>query len=627
MDCEDGHYLSVYTHIDRLCLTRSIPVRHDQNMALWRKQGAHVELLRYWEFERYSGRKHHSASFADRAQALALIDVLLLEAGIQRDQLSAIIGTPGLSTQDDRLLCQDGFNPHTAAHLFGALLFDTERYFGGDMIGLAMDGGPDAVLTRPGLEDPIYAGAVVRQGKTKLFPVPSPGPFWSAMRTLTGLEEGSLMALGSATTVDLVAPPSPPPPVLTMRDFKTAFDWVRQLHDEVFALTAEDRETCHTGFDPRFSEAENRISILAKTVQTVSIQQVCDTLQAIIRAEGLDPAATTLAMSGGFALNCRANSQVMQHFGFAHFQAPPAVNDSGISLGYGLLYFLKTMQQFHFKGGPAGMGARAVALPRTEPADLDTVLDDLMVGPIVWIEGGAEMGPRALGHRSLLADPRNPAAKDRLNEIKRRQWWRPVAPVILDEHVDAWFEKADHSPYMLRTFTLRPERAAQVPAVAHLDRSARIQTLSRDEAPQLCGVLTAFHRRTGVPMLCNTSLNDKGEPIINTLDEALAFARRRGVGVVYVDGRRHEVPADATEDTSPLPARRHAALFRHDASRDECLDKEENPHDLDRLALAMHRFLPAFQTLDIRDKADAERLRRHARHMAKKQVLPWELIL
>ncbi|GGE80290.1 hypothetical protein GCM10007285_05000 [Stappia taiwanensis] len=539
----------------------------------------------------------------------------------------AIIGTPGLSTQDDRLLCQEGFNPHTAAHLFGALLFDTERYFRGDMIGLAMDGGPDAVLTRPGMGDPIYAGAVVRQGKTKLFPVPSPGPFWSAMRTVTGMEEGSLMALGSAATVELVAPPSPPPLVMTMRDFKAAFDWVRQLHEEVSALTADDRETRHTGFDPRFSEAENRISILAKIVQARSIQQVCDTLKKIIHTEGLDPAATTLAISGGFALNCRANSQVMQHFGFARFQAPPAVNDSGISLGYGLLYFLRKMQRFHFRGGPAGMGALATALPQNDPPDLDRILDDLMAGPVVWIEGGAEMGPRALGHRSLLGDPRNPAVKDRLNQIKRRQWWRPVAPVILEEHVDAWFERADHSPYMLRTFTLRPERAAQVPAISHLDRSARIQTLARDEAPRLYGVLTAFHQRTGVPMVCNTSLNDRGEPIINTQDEALAFARRRGVRIVYVDGRRHEVPADGMEDASPLPERRHAALFRHDASQDDRLECEENPHGLDRTALAMHRFLPAFQALDIRDKADAERLRRHSRRLARTEFLPWELIL
>jgi hypothetical protein len=242
------------------------------------------------------------------------------------------------------------------------------------------------------------------------------------------------------------------------------------------------------------------------------------------------------------------------------------------------------------------------------------------------MEGRAEIGPRALGHRSLLADPRQDTMKDRLNQIKRRQWWRPVAPVILADQVREWFSDADRSPFMLRTFTLRPEKAARVPAISHLDRSARIQTLTREEAPLLSELLQAFHASTGVPMLCNTSLNDKGEPIINVLEEALIFARRRGVPAVYVDGRRHAVVADAVRDTTVLSERSMAPLFRSAPAEIARLRAEVNPQGLDRNTLAMRQFLPAFEGVDITVRTSAERLRRYAARLARNGVQAWSLM-
>ncbi|MCW1934970.1 carbamoyltransferase C-terminal domain-containing protein [Pararhodobacter zhoushanensis] len=595
-------------------------------MALWLKTGEQVTLVRYWEFERYSGQKHHSRSFANPAQALEVIDRLLAEAGVDRSDVRAIFGTPGLPHSDGAWDGADDLNAHTRAHLFGAMLAETDRYFEGDMIGLALDGGPDTVLGKPGLKSPLYAGAVSRKGDARLFSVSSPAPLWSAARHLTGMEEGSLMALGSASRTAYMGSVEDAPSVIAMQDYKAAYEWVQRLHATLSGLDSSAKGTGHTGFDPQFSASENRIAMLMKIIQRVSEAQVCRTVRGILESEGMDPAKTTLAMGGGFALNCRSNSHVMRTFGFADFQALPAVNDGGISLGYGLMYFKARMERFQFSMQSSGHGSLASVETASAPVRTDVILEDLAKGPIVWMEGRAEIGPRALGHRSLLADPRQDTMKDRLNQIKRRQWWRPVAPVILADQVREWFSDADRSPFMLRTFTLRPEKAARVPAISHLDRSARIQTLTREEAPLLYDLLQAFHASTGVPMLCNTSLNDKGEPIINVLEEALIFARRRGLPAVYVDGRRHAVVADAVRDTTVLSERSIAPLFRSAPAEIARLRAEVNPHGLDRNTLAMRQFLPAFEGVDITVRTSAERLRRYAARLARNGVQAWSLM-
>ncbi|MDX3234088.1 carbamoyltransferase C-terminal domain-containing protein, partial [Streptomyces sp. ME19-01-6] len=140
------------------------------------------------------------------------------------------------------------------------------------------------------------------------------------------------------------------------------------------------------------------------------------------------------------------------------------------------------------------------------PADARMVVEDLRAGPVVWVDGRAELGPRALGHRSILADPRTVESKDELNRIKQREWWRPVAPMIREEDFGDWFEAPRTSPYMLETFLVRRDRAELVPAIAHLDRSARVQTVNREQNPFIHDVLSAFVEATGVPILCNTSL-------------------------------------------------------------------------------------------------------------------------
>ncbi len=142
-------------------------------------------------------------------------------------------------------------------------------------------------------------------------------------------------------------------------------------------------------------------------------------------------------------------------------------------------------------------------------------------GVVGWFSGRAEFGPRALGARSIIADPRNPKAKDLLNsKIKRRESFRPFAPSILREYVSEYFEKDEDVPFMEKVFPIRKEKQSIIPAVTHVDGTGRLQTVMKEVSPRYYDLINAFRKRTGVPILLNTSFNEN-EPIVNTPAEAL----------------------------------------------------------------------------------------------------------
>jgi carbamoyltransferase len=144
-----------------------------------------------------------------------------------------------------------------------------------------------------------------------------------------------------------------------------------------------------------------------------------------------------------------------------------------------------------------------------EAADL--LAQDKIIG---WFQGRLEFGPRALGGRSILASPVNARMQDRLNEIKDREDFRPVAPVVMEDQAGEWFDKANVSPFMLFVFDVKPDKAERIPAVRHVDGTARIQTINRQQNEPYYDLLAAFKERTGVPVLVNTSFNTRGEPIV-----------------------------------------------------------------------------------------------------------------
>ena len=165
----------------------------------------------------------------------------------------------------------------------------------------------------------------------------------------------------------------------------------------------------------------------------------------------------------------------------------------------------------------------------------DAVSDALVDGNVIgWFSGRAEFGPRALGARSIIADPRREDAKELLNsKIKRRESFRPFAPSILSEHVSDWFELDEPVPFMEKVFPIKPARHAEIPAVTHVDGSGRLQSVYQDVAPRYHALISAFHAKTGVPILLNTSFNEN-EPIVNAPEHALACYQRTSMDMLVL---------------------------------------------------------------------------------------------
>ena len=258
--------------------------------------------------------------------------------------------------------------------------------------------------------------------------------------------------------------------------------------------------------------------------------------------------AKNLCMAGGVALNCVANGRVAREAGFDNVWIQPAAGDDGIAIGcayYGWLKILKQRRSFvmdhSYVGRPYSEQEAASALHRflvriqVEAKRSDNVCRDtakLLADQRVigWFQDRSEFGPRALGNRSLLADPRKPEMKDILNSrVKHRQAFRPFAPIVLAERMKDVFEGDEDSPFMLIAKPVRPEWREKIPAIVHVDGTARVQTVREQTNPMLYRLLKEFEALTGVPVLINTSFNIKGEPIVETPEDAVACFLNTGI--------------------------------------------------------------------------------------------------
>jgi carbamoyltransferase len=261
--------------------------------------------------------------------------------------------------------------------------------------------------------------------------------------------------------------------------------------------------------------------------------------------------AKNLCIAGGVGLNCVANGRIVREAGYDNVWIQPAAGDDGIAIGcayYGLLAIQKKPRRFVMNHAYLGVEytdqeAHAAAnnwLIHCEV--LDTPGKDicsetakvLSEGHVVgWFQGRSEFGPRALGNRSILADPRKASMKDLLNaRVKHRQSFRPFAPIVLAERANEIFEGNEDSPFMLLAKYVRPEWRERIPAIVHVDGTARVQTVRREHNERLYRLLKGFEKITGVPVLLNTSFNVKGEPIIETPSDAVKCFL--GTGIDYL---------------------------------------------------------------------------------------------
>jgi carbamoyltransferase len=300
--------------------------------------------------------------------------------------------------------------------------------------------------------------------------------------------------------------------------------------------------------------------------------------------------ARDLCMAGGLALNVVANGRILREGPFERLFVQPAAGDSGACLGAAALAHVELAgggpePLRHVFLGPrwtadevsvllAATGLPVLEFRGREEELLEAVVDRLARGAVVgWFHGRMELGPRALGARSLLADPREPGMRDRLNRlVKKREAFRPFAPSVLAAHAAGHFELDHPSPFMLET--CRVTSPLSLPAVTHVDGSARPQTVDPESAPRYAALLEAFRRRTGCPVLVNTSFNVRGEPIVRSPVDALFCLGNSGIDALVLEDfvlDRDALPASWSELIPAWTGRQRSPFARDQSAISEDL--------------------------------------------------------
>jgi carbamoyltransferase len=315
-----------------------------------------------------------------------------------------------------------------------------------------------------------------------------------------------------------------------------------QALETLFGVTKQERPV------DRITTETQKYADIAVALQ-VATEEIFIKLAKQIREE---TGSRHLCMAGGVALNCVANGYLANERIFDNIFVQPAANDAGTAIGAAYLiwhHLLGQPRQPVSKSpylGPAysdaeikaALDARGLAFRHSNAIEAETaqLLADGKI--IAWFQGRMELGPRALGNRSLLADPRSQATVELMNvKVKHREAFRPFCPSVLAERASDWFELPDPMPevatYMLGAFRARKEKAHLIPAVVHFDGTSRIQTVHRDTNPRFHGLLSEMERLTGVPVLLNTSFNDQ-EPIVCTPDDAISTFLKTEIDVLAI---------------------------------------------------------------------------------------------
>jgi carbamoyltransferase len=276
-----------------------------------------------------------------------------------------------------------------------------------------------------------------------------------------------------------------------------AYNFHKGIHDWEMEITEQDR------FD------------IAAAVQVVYEQRLLDFMRMAKHLTG----KTNLVFMGGCALNSKANTLLWNIF--KDIWIMPNPGDAGSSLGAAAALYGKHID---WKGPYLGHELGG-AYPVQQI--IDTILKD---GIAAVASGRAEYGPRALGNRSILADARDPDIKDKVNKIKQRELFRPFAPVVMAEHASKWFDMNFESPYM--QYTVKCLKSEIIPSVVHADGTSRVQTVTQSQHPGLYEVLNKFYLKTGVPLLLNTSLNIKGQPLLNDKDDIKKWEDSYGTKII-----------------------------------------------------------------------------------------------
>ena len=294
---------------------------------------------------------------------------------------------------------------------------------------------------------------------------------------------------------------------------------------------------------------ESEIDDIFKNI-AFAVQAACEAaMLALVKLATQKTGCRNVCLAGGVALNSKANGNIQASAEVDHIFVQPAASDDGVALGAVFAPYLdgggrlpmKPLRHVYlgpeFSDAEIEKALRTYKLRAAKLNDVAATTSELLAnGKIIgWFQGRMEFGPRALGHRSILADPRDPEMNAKVNNaVKFREWWRPFAPSMLKEVAGEYLEHACDSPFMILTNPVRPEKRDVIPSVTHVDGSARPQTVEEEISPLYWNLINEFGKRTGVPVLMNTSFNLRGEAIVNTPTDAIRTFFSSGMDALVI---------------------------------------------------------------------------------------------
>jgi carbamoyltransferase len=338
-------------------------------------------------------------------------------------------------------------------------------------------------------------------------------------------------------------------PGINLRDFIIPDDNPYKVSTR---LLLDDRPAPLAGITARLGphrEAESEIDPKHKNL-AFAVQDACEeAMMTLARAAVAKTGSRNICLAGGVALNSKANGKILASGIVDRIFVQPAAGDDGVCLGAALAPYLDNGGKLPMhKMRHAYLGAEnsdeeiekaltTYKLRATRVADPAAAAAEMLAnGKILgWVQGRMEFGPRALGARSILADPRDPEMNAKVNNaVKFREWWRPFAPSILAEVAGEYIESATDSPFMILTAQVKPEKRSVIPSVTHVDGSARPQTVEQDVNPLYWRLIHEFGNRTGVPVVMNTSFNLRGEPIVSTPTDAVRTFFSSGMDALVI---------------------------------------------------------------------------------------------
>lgn len=290
-----------------------------------------------------------------------------------------------------------------------------------------------------------------------------------------------------------------------------------------------------------FTKVTDTAKNLAWKVQQETQQLVGDLIEKAVDMTG----KTNVVVAGGYGLNCVANYYLQKRFPHLNIWFDPIAHDGGTAIGLAKLVWHSENADFRSnKLASIYLGIErkenydtALVDLETEdvtPADVAKLISERNI--VAIFQGRSEAGPRALGNRSILYDPRDPKGKDHVNKVKGREWFRPFAGSMLHEHFEEWFETAgiEETPFMMYAIDFKLEKHGEVPAITHVDGTCRIQTVKREQNPVYYDLIDEFYKLTNVPIIFNTSFNLAGEPLVETLEDAINTLRNSEMQYLYL---------------------------------------------------------------------------------------------